>query len=69
MQSVNLKISGMSCQHCVATVTKALSATPGVSDAVVSLETNQATVNYEPNLVEPAKLAKVIEDAGYNVVD
>jgi len=36
-------VKGMSCNHCVASVTKALEAVPGVVNVAVSLEKAQAT--------------------------
>lgn len=37
------KITGMRCQHCVASVTKALSAISGVTGVAVDLNRQQAT--------------------------
>ncbi|MEO5766658.1 MAG: heavy metal-associated domain-containing protein, partial [Casimicrobiaceae bacterium] len=37
METVNLNVDGMTCGGCVASVTRVLKATPGVSDAVVEL--------------------------------
>lgn len=39
-----IKVTGMSCMHCVGAVTKALENVPGVEKAEVSLEENQAVV-------------------------
>lgn len=38
-----LKIKGMSCQHCVGAVKKALENFPGLSQVSVNLEAGQAT--------------------------
>jgi len=46
----NVKIKGMSCQHCVASVTKALNDIDGVSDVVVNLENGEATYNASGNV-------------------
>ena len=40
-----IKVKGMSCQHCVASVTKALSEIDGLSDINVNLEAGEATYN------------------------
>jgi len=37
MQSVHVSVAGMTCQHCVATVKKAVQRVPGVIQAEVSL--------------------------------
>ncbi len=63
MQQTELKIEGMSCENCVAHVTKALQAVPGVQSAEVQLEAGRAHVRHE-NADVPAMLA-AIDDAGY----
>ena len=57
-------IEGMMCQHCVAHVTKALNALPGV-DAQVDLEAKTATVT---GPAEDAELRHAVEEAGYQVL-
>lgn len=61
-----LSIEGMMCQHCVAHVTKALTALPGVTAAEVDLDHKSATVRGE---VSDADLKKAVEDAGYQVTE
>ncbi len=63
MQNTELKIEGMSCQNCVAHVTKALQAVPSVQSAEVQLEAGRALVQHE-NADVPAMLG-AIDDAGY----
>ncbi len=58
----NLMIEGMSCQHCVASVTKALQAVPGVQSAQVSLDEARAQVSGDAPL--PA-LLEAVQRAGY----
>ena len=38
-----LKINGMTCQHCVSSVTKALESIEGVTDVSVNLEASEAS--------------------------
>jgi copper ion binding protein len=59
-----LKISGMSCEHCVKHVTQALEAVEGVKSAKVSLKANNAVVNHEEGASIEAMKAALIE-AGY----
>lgn len=68
METKTLKIEGMTCGGCVASVRRVLSALDGVQQADVSLEKKQATVSYEPGRVTPDTLKAAIEDAGYDVV-
>lgn len=65
MEHKTLTIEGMSCQHCVGRVEKALNALDGVK-ATVTLEPGEAKVE-GANLSEDV-LKKAVEDAGYTVV-
>ena len=67
METTTLKIDGMTCQGCVASVTRVLKAVNGVSDAHVSLEANEARVTYDAGKTSLAMLSQAIEDAGYDV--
>jgi copper chaperone len=44
MSATTLKVSGMTCEHCVMAVSRALAKLPGVDAADVSLEKAQAVV-------------------------
>jgi copper ion binding protein len=59
-----LSIKGMSCDHCVHHVTKALKEVSGVSAAKVSLEQNSAEVEHTDS-VTLAALKAAVEEAGY----
>ncbi|MCE2413147.1 heavy-metal-associated domain-containing protein [Candidatus Poribacteria bacterium] len=67
MEKTKLKIGGMSCQHCVKTVTDALTELPGVRRAKVNLRKAEAVVQYDPSRVTPAHLTAVITTAGFEV--
>ena len=45
-QKVTLQIEGMSCQHCVQTVTEALKSLAGVKSVKVDLSQDQAVVKF-----------------------
>jgi len=60
---VELKVEGMSCEHCVARVKKALEGIEGVRLAHVTLEPGRAVV--EGEALDPETLSAVIEDTGY----
>ncbi len=51
MQTVTLGISGMTCGGCVRSVSNVLKALDGVAKAEVSLEKNNAVVDYDPGKV------------------
>ncbi|HYC14874.1 MAG TPA: cation transporter, partial [Stellaceae bacterium] len=61
--AVSLKIDGMTCAACVSRVEKALARVPGVSEASVSLATEEARV-VGPGL-ETSRLIAAVEAAGY----
>lgn len=62
-----LKIEGMMCQHCVKHVHDALAKMAGVSEVEVSLENKSAVVTSAAE-IPTEEFAKVIEDAGYELV-
>ena len=66
-EEVTLSLGGLHCAACVARVERALTAAPGVELALVNLATRQARVKYNPRLIDPAGLTRVIKDAGYEV--
>ncbi len=68
MATTTLKIQGMTCNHCVMRVAKALKAVPGVSDAKVDLQKGEAIVSYDDSMVKPEKLSFAVVEAGYKVV-
>ena len=63
-----MKITGMMCGHCEATVKKTLETIPGVSAAAVSHENGTAVVTLSAP-VEDAALKKAVEDKGYTVTE
>jgi copper chaperone len=62
-----IKIQGMSCEHCVKAVTRALSAIDGITDVKVSLEKNEAVFESSGN-VDMETIKKAVEEEGYKVV-
>ena len=62
-----MKIEGMMCGHCEATVKKALEALDGVDHADVSHEQDQAVVTLKEDVADDV-LKKAVEDKDYNVV-
>jgi copper chaperone CopZ len=59
-------IEGMTCNHCVMNVRKAIEATPGVDTVEVVLPDNLAYVEGDYNFDE---LKKNVEEMGYKVID
>ena len=67
MQTVTLGISGMTCGGCVRSVSNVLKALDGVVKAEVSLEKNNALVEYDPGKVQVEQLRRSVEEAGFGV--
>jgi len=65
MHSVELKVEGMDCEGCVKSVTRMLSALPGVSGVEVSLAQARARVTYDPAKAGVADFKRAVERAGY----
>ena len=61
-----LKITGMMCPHCEATVKKALEAVPGVADAQVSHVSGTAVVTLTAP-VDDSALKSAVEAKDYTV--
>jgi len=67
MEAVTLKVQGMTCGGCVASVTRVLKAVPGVDDVAVTLTPGEAKVAFDPARTDVAALRAAIEGAGYDV--
>jgi copper chaperone len=63
-----IKVKGMSCEHCVAAVTKAVAGLPGVSNVEVDLASGRVSYDRAAPL-PPDDLDRVIRAAGYEVVE
>ena len=63
-----LKITGMMCAHCEATVKKALEAVPGVTEAKVSHQTGTAVVTLASDVPNDT-LKQAVEAKDYTVTD
>ncbi|KAL5814137.1 hypothetical protein ACOSQ4_024778 [Xanthoceras sorbifolium] len=67
-QVCRININGMTCTSCASTVEKALQAIQGVQRAQVALATEEAQVQYDPNIVSYNQLQEVIEDTGFEAI-
>jgi len=65
MAEATLKIDGMSCQHCVMAVKKALGAVAGVVSSDV--EIGSAVVRYDEGKASAKDLETAIEKAGFSI--
>ncbi len=66
-KKTTLRITGMHCASCAANSESALKGLKGVSQAVVNIATEKATIEYDPEVLNEAALKKAVENAGYGV--
>jgi copper chaperone len=66
MTTTTYEIQGMTCGHCVASVSDALRTLPGVDDVDVDLDRGTATVTSESALDNDA-VRSAVEEAGYQL--
>lgn len=62
-----LQVAGMSCQHCVRAVTKALSALEGVDSVEVTLETGKVVVTGSENMASDEAINAAITEEGFEL--
>lgn len=67
METTTFTVKGMTCEHCVRSVTEELSALPGVRDVAVDLASGRVAVESDTALSDEAVRAAV-DEAGYQVV-
>ena len=68
MDKKTILIKGMHCASCVNVLERSLKKVDGVSDAIVNLATEKATISFDPEKVNEKKLASAIQSVGYEMV-
>src|SRR5919108_1314734 len=63
-RAVELTIGGMTCASCANRIERKLNKLEGVT-ATVNYATEQATVDFDPTVVQPEQLVDAVESAGY----
>lgn len=66
--TVTIRVEGMECANCAASVTKKLKATAGVEEVQVNLEKKEAWVKFDDEKTNVAKLREVINSTGFKAV-
>lgn len=67
MTQKQYNVTGMSCEHCAASIREEVSEVPGVSEVVVDLSANTVTVHGTD--MDDERLRAAIVEAGYGVAD
>ncbi len=65
--ATTLKVKGMSCQHCVMSVTKALGQLEGIKNVQVDLAKGEVRFDNTKE-VASQRIEKAIEDTGYEII-
>lgn len=63
-----LKVEGMTCQHCVQTVTETVGKLPGVAKVEVNLGQKKVTVEFDESQTQVESISAQIVEAGFEVV-
>ena len=66
METTIIKVKGMTCGGCVASVERVLRELEGVENVSVSLDNQEAEVEFDRDRVTADALRAAIEDAGYD---
>ncbi len=64
---ISLNVEGITCQHCVNAIEKAVGELNGVEEVTVSLEEKKVVVEYDDERISADIIKDVIEDQGYDV--
>lgn len=68
VKTIELHVTGMTCEGCENTVSTAVSELPGVSKSVASFREELASVSFDTTQVSIEKITETINDLGYTVV-
>jgi len=65
MKEITINIEGMSCQHCVMRVKKAIEGLAGISG--LSVEVGTAKVTFDESKIQQADIENAVVKAGYKI--
>ncbi len=66
METIMLKLQGMSCASCANSIEDAIRTVPGVSESNVNFGIEQATVTYDPRKTDLNTIQDAVSEAGYS---
>jgi P-type Cu+ transporter len=69
MQSINLRINGMTCAACAQASERAVKKLPGIAEASVNFSTEKLSVTYDDAAIGLGAIKAAVEKAGYEAVD
>ncbi|MEG4806630.1 heavy metal translocating P-type ATPase [Microcoleus sp. F8-D3] len=68
MDNLTLKLRGMSCASCAASVEQAIQSVPGVIECHVNFGMEQATIQYDSKQTDLETIQSAVDDAGYQAL-
>lgn len=67
MEHLEIRIEGMQCDGCVASVQRALTNRPGVGAARADLDSGMVAIDFDPARIDRPGLETAIQDAGFDI--
>ena len=67
MIRASLKVNGMTCNHCVETITKSLEKLSVVLAVIVDLDKKSVKLDYDENIIKLEKITDKIIDLGFEI--
>ncbi|MBE9126122.1 MULTISPECIES: heavy metal translocating P-type ATPase [unclassified Coleofasciculus] len=66
MDTITLKLRGMSCASCASNIEEAIRSVPGVNECNVNFGAEQASVKYDPQKTNIEAIQNAVEETGYS---
>jgi copper chaperone len=67
METVELKVAGMTCGGCVNSIQKALNKQSGINNATADLDSATVKVDFDPAAINEGAIKTAIEAAGFDI--
>jgi copper ion binding protein len=64
----DIQVEGITCGHCVETVTQAVNSLDGISQVSVDLDYKQVSVDFDESRTNPDAISSKITEVGFEVI-
>lgn len=68
-ESIIIKVTGMSCKHCLARVINAIASVKGVKDAEGSIDSGEISVTFNPDKTDVQAVKDAVTSIGFGVAE
>jgi copper chaperone len=68
LETIALKVEGMSCNHCVNAIEGNVGKLEGIDEIKVNLSHGIVDVKYNPSTISLDQIKEAVEDQGYDVI-